>query len=127
LSELNSLEELKMTSLINYIRVAKDFADSYGVERLDHLMTLAEAERANSPKTQPVAARANPHAILQEVEAAGFQLNPWLKNLLLTTSVEVVRDAMVVVAENQGRGTVRNPEGLLVEAIRNQWKPNISA
>jgi hypothetical protein len=126
LSELNSLEELKMTSLINYIRVAKDFADSYGVERLDHIMTLTEADR-NSPKTQPVAASANPDAILQKVETAGFQLNPWLKSLLLTTSVEVVRDAMAVVAENQGRGTVRNPEGLLVEAIRNQWKPNISA
>ena len=115
-----------MTSLINYIRVAKDFADSYGVERLDHLMTLAETDQ-NSPKTQPVPVSANPDTILQEVEAAGFQLNPWLKNLLLTTSVEVVRDAMAVVAENQGWGTVRNPEGLLVEAIRKQWKPKISA
>ncbi|MBD2002720.1 MULTISPECIES: hypothetical protein [Cyanophyceae] len=115
-----------MISLINYIRVAKDFADSYGVERLDHLMTLAEADQ-NSPKTQPVPASANPDAILQEVEAAGFQLNPWLKNLLLSTSVEVVRDAIAVVAENQQWRTVRNPEGLLVEAIRNQWKPNISA
>ena len=115
-----------MTSLINYIQVAKDFADSYGVDRLDHLMTLAQAD-PNSAKTQPVRASDRHDTILQEVEAAGFQLNPWLKNLLLTTSVEVVRDAMAVVAENQQRGKVRNLEGLLVEAIRNQWKPNLSA
>ena len=115
-----------MTSLINYIQVAKDFADSYGVDRLDHLMTLAQAD-PNSAKTQPVAASDRHNTILQEVEAAGFQLNPWLKNLLFTTSVEVVRDAMAVVAENQQRGRVRNPEGLLVEAIRNQWKPNLWA
>jgi hypothetical protein len=115
-----------MTSLINYIQVAKDFADSYGVDRLDHLMTLAQAD-PNSAKTQSVPASDRHNTILQEVEAAGFQLNPWLKNLLFTTSVEVVRDAMAVVAENQQRGTVRNPEGLLVEAIRNQWKPNLWA
>lgn len=115
-----------MTLLINYIQVAKDFADSYGVERLDHLITLAEADR-NSPKSQPVPASDRPDTILQEVEAAGFQLNPWLKNLILTTSFEVVRDAMAVVVENQRWKTVHNPEGLLVEAIRNQWKLNISA
>lgn len=115
-----------MTSLINYIQVAKDFADSYGVDRLDHLMTLAQAE-PNSAKTQPVPASDRHNTILQEVKAAGFQLNPRLKKLLFTTSVEVVWDAMAVVAENQQRGTVRNPEGLLVEAIRNQWKPNLSA
>jgi hypothetical protein len=115
-----------MTSLINYIQVAKDFADSYGVDRLDHLMTLAQAD-PNSAKTQPVAASDRHNTILQEVEAAGFPLNPRLNNFLLTTSVEVVRDAMAVVAENQQRGRVRNPEGLLVEAIRNQWKPNLWA
>lgn len=115
-----------MTSLINYIQVAKDFADSYGVDRLDHLMTLAQAD-PNSAKTQPVLASDRHNTILQEVEAAGFKLNPWLKNLLFTTSVKVVRDAMAVVAENQQRGKVRNLEGLLVEAIRNQWKPNLWA
>jgi hypothetical protein len=115
-----------MTSLIDCIQVAKDFADSYGVDRLDRLMTLAQVE-PNSAKTQPVAANDRHNTILQEVEAAGFKLNPWLKNLLFTTSVEVVRDAMAVVAENQQRGTVRNLEGLLVKAIDNQWKPNLWA
>jgi len=89
-------------------------------------MTSAQVE-PNSPKTQSVPASDRPSTILQEVEAAGFKLNPWLKNLLFTSSVEVVRDAMAVVAENQQRGKVRNLEGLLVEAIRNQWKPNLWA
>ncbi|WP_445174120.1 hypothetical protein [Microcoleus sp.] len=66
-------------------------------------------------------------AVYATIEAAGFQLNPWLKNLLFANSVEVVGDAMAVVAENQQRGKVRNLEGFLVEAIRNQWKPNLWA
>ncbi|HLO49405.1 MAG TPA: hypothetical protein VK211_13400, partial [Kamptonema sp.] len=89
-------------------------------------MTLAEGAES-VPKTQPSPAKADTDAILQEVEAAGFQLNPWLKSLILTASVEVVRDGMAVVKENEQWGTVRNREGLLVEAIRNQWKPNLSA
>lgn len=115
-----------MTQAIDYIKTAKEFADAYGVARLDRVMTLAESAES-FPKTQPSPAKADTDAILQEVEAAGFQLNPWLKSLILSASVEVVRDAMEVVKENQHWGTVRNREGLLVEAIRNQWKPNLSA
>lgn len=113
-------------TLINYIQTAKDFADSYGVERLDRLMTLVQASE-NSLITQPSAMNGNRGDILQEAEAAGFQLNPWLKNLILSTPIEVIRNAMAVVAENERWRIVRNREGLLVEAIRNQWKPNISA
>ncbi len=115
-----------LTPLIDYIQAAKEFADAYGIARLERLMTMAETER-NSPKTQPSPTNANIDAISQEVEAAGFQLNPWLKSLILSTSVEVVRNAIAVVKENQRWGIVRNPEGLLVEAIRNQWQPNLSA
>ncbi|SKB13685.1 hypothetical protein PL11201_530015 [Planktothrix sp. PCC 11201] len=113
-------------TLINYIQTAKDFADSYGVDRLDRLMTLAQASE-NSLITQPSGMNGNRGDILQEVEAVGFQLNAWLKNLILSTPIEVVRNAMAVVEENERWRIVKNREGLLVEAIRNQWKPNISA
>ncbi|MDY7005889.1 MAG: hypothetical protein SWX82_18665 [Cyanobacteriota bacterium] len=61
------------------------------------------------------------------MKKAGFQINNWLTELILKTNAEVVRDAIAVVAVSRRRGTLRNPEGMLVEAIRNQWRPNISA
>lgn len=115
-----------MTQLIEYIQTAKEFADTYGIAHLDRLLTLAETV-PNSPKTQPSTFKVMSNTILGEVEMAGFQLNPWLKTLILSNNVEVVRDAIAVVEENRRLGVVRNREGLLVQAIRNQWKPKIAA
>ena len=112
-----------MTESIEYIKLAKEFADQYGIEYLDRLITLAENK--NLPNTQSNLTQTNQvnqGKILDEVLAGGFQLNPWLKNLILINSVEVVRQAIAVVKENEIWGNVRNREGLLVEAIRNQWK-----
>lgn len=115
-----------MTQLIEYIQTAKEFADAYGIAHLNRLLALAETA-PNSPKTQLLTFKVMSNTILEEVEMAGFQLNPWLKTLILSSNVEVVRDAIAVVEENCYRGVVRNREGLLVQAIRNQWKPHISA
>lgn len=115
-----------MTQLIEYIQTAKKFADAYGIANLDRLLALAETV-PNSPKIRPSSFKVMSNTILEEVEMAGFQLDPWLKTLILSSDVEVVRDAIAVVEENSSRGIVRNPEGLLVQAIRKQWKPNISA
>jgi len=115
-----------MTQLIEYIQTAKEFADAYGIAHLDRLLALAETV-PNSPKTQSSTFKVMSNTILEEVEMAGFHLNPWLKTLILSNNVEVVRDAIAVVEENRRRGIVRNCEGLLVQAIRNQWKPHISA
>ncbi|MFB2980837.1 hypothetical protein [Microseira sp. BLCC-F43] len=107
---------------IDNIRAAKELADAYGIEVLERLIRLAESDR-NLLHNQPTPAKED---ILQEVETAGFELNPWLEDLILDADVKVVRDAIAVVKENRRRGiTVWNPEGLLVSAIRNQWKPNI--
>ena len=115
-----------MTQLIEYIQTAKEFADTYGIAHLERLLALAETV-PNSPKTLPSTFKVMSNTILEEVEMAGFHLNPWLKTLILSSNVEVVRDAIAVVEENCYRGVVRNREGLLVQAIRNQWKPKISA
>ena len=117
-----------MTNSIEYIKLAKEFADKYGIEYLDRLITLAENN--NLPNTQlnfTQTNQVNQETILEEVLTAGFQLNPWLKNLILINSVEVVRQAIAVVEENEIWGNVRNREGLLVEAIRKQWKPKFLA
>lgn len=115
-----------MTQLIEYIQTAKEFADAYGIAHLDRLLALAETV-PNSPKARASTFQVMSDAILEEVEIAGFRLNPWLKTLILSSDVEVVRDAIAVVEENRRWGIVRNSEGLLVQAIRNKWKPNISA
>ncbi len=77
---------------------AKEFADKYGIEYLDRLITLAENK--NIPNTQSNLTKTNQvnqQKILEEVLASDFQLNPWLKNLILLNSVEVVRQAIAVV------------------------------
>lgn len=79
------------------------------------------------PDTSQPPVNVQTNDILQEVKKAGFQINNWLTELILKTNAEVVRDAIAVVAVSRRRGTLRNPEGMLVEAIRNQWRPNISA
>ena len=38
----------------------------------------------------------------------------------------MVLDAIAVVKKHKEKDTVKNPAGLLVEAIKNQWKPNNS-
>ena len=111
-----------MAQFTDYLKTAKDFADQYGVERLDRLMGLAEP-LTSEVETQSHIVTANHSNILQEVEDAGLKITPYLKHLVLSESVETVRDAIAVVQENQSYGRVKNPEGLLVEAIRNRWKP----
>ncbi|NER02924.1 MAG: hypothetical protein F6K17_09960 [Okeania sp. SIO3C4] len=108
------------------IRAAKEFADSYGPELLDRLLQVVENDHKMPDTSQPPV-NVQTNDILQEVEKAGFQINHWLTELILNTNAEVVRDGMAVVAASRRRGTLRNPEGMLVQAIRNQWKPNISA
>lgn len=111
-----------MTNSIEYIKLAKEFADTYGIEYLDRIIVLAENNKFTN--IQPTSTKTNQEIILEEVVAAGFQINPWLKNLILINSEAVVREAIAVVQENEKWGNVRNREGLLVDAIRNQWKPN---
>lgn len=119
---LQTLKTQRSAHLVDNIRTAKEFADVYGVELLQRLIQLAETDQ-NLLDNQPTLATAD---IVQEVEAAGFELNPWLEDFILSARVEVVQDAIAVVEDNRQRGIkVRNPEGLLVSAIQNQWKPKI--
>jgi len=99
------------------IRAVKEF-----LEQMKRVIQLAELMQ-NLPDSPAAFGKAD---ILQEVEAAGFQIDPWLEDFIRNASPGVVRDAIAVVEENRHRGRVRNPEGLLVSAIRNQWKANIS-
>ncbi|MDJ0517642.1 MAG: hypothetical protein QNJ74_15810 [Trichodesmium sp. MO_231.B1] len=109
------------------IRAAKEFADSYGPELLDRLLRVVENDH-KIPDTSQTPVNVQTNDILQEVEKAGFQINPWFRELILNSNATVVRNAMAVVTAYRRRGmSLRNPEGMLVEAIRNQWRPNISA
>lgn len=109
------------------IRVAKEFADIYGLELLNRLLRVVENGHKMA-ETQRPTVNAQTNDILATVEKAGFKINPWLAELILNSNAVVVRNAMAVVTKYRRRGrTLRNPEGMLVEAIRKQWKPNISA
>lgn len=108
------------------IRAAKEFADAYGPELLERLIGLAEDDQSLSEPPKYVKAfLESGKPIVREVKDAGFEVNSWLENFIETASVEVVRNAIALVEQKRRRGiTVWNPEGLLVQAIRNKWQAN---
>jgi hypothetical protein len=63
--------------------------------------------------------------ILNEVEAAiaPIPLNPQIAAVVLEATLTTVQDAIALVKERKQSGEVKNPAGLLVDAIRGQWKP----
>ncbi|MEB3179064.1 MAG: hypothetical protein VKL59_08570 [Nostocaceae cyanobacterium] len=123
-SNRKSLGTQGSARLIDDVLALKEFADAYGLDMLKRAIALAETDY-NRSHPESTSAKAD---ILQQVEDAGFELNPWLENFILDANVEIVRDAIAVVKENLRRGiTVHNPEGMLVSAIRKEWKPNIPA
>ncbi|MGQ4650697.1 hypothetical protein [Lyngbya aestuarii] len=62
--------------------------------------------------------------ILKEAKGTGIHLHPKLEQFILQSTLDVVKDAIAVVNEAKARGSLKNPAGLLIEAIKNQWKPS---
>jgi len=63
--------------------------------------------------------------ILNQVEAAiaPIPLNPQIAAVVLEATLTTVQDAIALVRERKQSGEVKNPAGLLVDAIRGRWKP----
>ncbi|MEP0873371.1 hypothetical protein NDA01_26785 [Trichocoleus desertorum AS-A10] len=61
-------------------------------------------------------------AIFEKVEQAGFPLTSPLKAEVLAAPLEVVSDALAAAVEYRARHEVRNPIGLLRDAISQCWK-----
>jgi hypothetical protein len=63
--------------------------------------------------------------ILNQVKAAiaPIPLNPQIAAVVLEATLTTVQDAIALVKERKQSGEVKNPAGLLVDAIRGQWKP----
>jgi hypothetical protein len=51
-------------------------------------------------------------------------LNPQIAAVVLEATLTTVQDAIALVKERKQGGEVKNPAGLLVDAIRGQWKPS---
>ncbi|MEP0873182.1 hypothetical protein NDA01_25810 [Trichocoleus desertorum AS-A10] len=65
-------------------------------------------------------------AIFEKIEQAGFPLTSPLKAEVLAAPIEVVSDALAAAIEYRDRHEVRNPIGLLRDAISQCWKPGAS-
>ncbi|MBD1865049.1 MULTISPECIES: hypothetical protein [Trichocoleus] len=65
-------------------------------------------------------------AIFEKIEQAGFPLTLPLKAEVLAAPLEVVNDALAAAIEYRDRHEVRNPIGLLRDAIGRCWKPGAS-
>nr|WP_290224213.1 hypothetical protein [Trichocoleus desertorum] len=61
-------------------------------------------------------------AIFEKIEQAGFPLTSPLKAEVLAAPLEVVSDALAAAVEYRDRHEVRNPIGLLRDAISQCWK-----
>ncbi|MEP0873307.1 hypothetical protein NDA01_26455 [Trichocoleus desertorum AS-A10] len=64
--------------------------------------------------------------IFSKIEQAGFPLTSPLRAEVLAAPLEVVSDALAAAIEYRDRHEVRNPIGLLRDAISQCWKPGAS-
>jgi hypothetical protein len=82
---------------------------------------------ASGPKVQQVAkdeySAASQAEILEKIEQAGFLVTSPLKAEVLAAPLNVVTDALAAALEYRDRHEVRNPLGLLRDAISQCWKP----
>jgi len=63
--------------------------------------------------------------LLKQAEDLGIRLNQNLKKLVLSATVETIRNALGVLKQSlESRKSLKNPAGLLAEAIKQQWKPS---
>lgn len=67
----------------------------------------------------------DPQLKIQVEEAiAPAPMNPQIKKAVLAASLEAVQDAIAVVQQRKEAGRVKNPAGLFVKAVKEQWKPS---
>ena len=117
---LNYNAGLKVSQVLNLVKEAKAFADTYGLERLDHLTGFPSASE-NIANAQ---ANHSDSEILTEVEVLGLELNSTLVSLIMECSIQDVRYAIAVVEQTRKRETLRNPEGLFYRVLENKRKSN---
>ena len=77
---------------------------------LDH---LAEDQSSAAAETE----------IFEKIEQAGFPMTPYLKAEVIAAPLDVVTDALAAAVEYRATHEVRNPIGLLRDAISQCWKP----
>lgn len=64
--------------------------------------------------------------IFEKIEQAGFPVTPHLKAEVIAAPLNVVTDALAAAVEYRDTHEVRNPIGLLRDAISQCWKPGAS-
>jgi hypothetical protein len=86
--------------------------------------------KASGPEVEQVAedhsSAAAHEVIFEKIEQAGFPLTSPLKAEVLAAPLSVVMDALAAALEYRDRHQVRNPIGLLRDAISQCWKPGAS-
>lgn len=111
---------LQVSQTYQLVKEAKDFADKYGLKRLDYLTGFLDATD-NIANTQ---INHSDSEILTEVEVLGLEINSTLVSLIMKCSIQDVRYAIAVVEQTRKRETLRNPEGLFYRVLENKHKSN---
>lgn len=104
-------------------------------EAIDRNQTEKPTASEPQPESQPTsqaAAQAHPPIapeVQQQLEAGGFKLNTTLTTIVRQTAAQIVLNAIAAVQQYQAtlqqkkQPLRRQPEALLVCAIRQQWQP----
>jgi hypothetical protein len=84
-----------------------------------------KSEEKESPLVFSDKRKIDPQLKMQVEEAiAPAPMNPQIKKAVLAASLEAVQDAIAVVQQRKEAGRVKNPAGLFVKAVKEQWKPS---
>ncbi|NJM68307.1 MAG: hypothetical protein HC851_22900 [Acaryochloris sp. RU_4_1] len=84
-----------------------------------------KSEEKENPLVFSDEGKIDPQLEMQVEEAiAPAPMNPQIKKAVLAASLEAVQDAIAVVQQRKEAGRVKNPAGLFVKAVKEQWKPS---
>lgn len=120
-----SLKEEKKKEQTSHASKAEEFVCSNSLEimkdvAVDSQVAVVEAELL-TPKSDE-----SDQALTAVKQAIDCKPSPALQKLVMNTTLEVVMDAIVVLKQQKAKKTVKNPQGFLLVAIRQEWKPKIS-
>jgi hypothetical protein len=99
--------------------------DVLGKTRESEIKKQEKSEEKEIPLVFSDKGKIDPQLKMQVEEAiAPAPMNPQIKKAVLAASLEAVQDAIAIVQQRKEAGRVKNPAGLFVKAVKEQWKPS---
>jgi hypothetical protein len=90
------------------------------------LSSIPSSEDSSSSQGLSTSEEPSSHsARAQTIQSLGIKLNPHLLELVYSATESIFRNALAAVNEQVVKGVAKNPAGMLVRAIKEQWEPSV--